>query len=63
MTCRWTRFKDYVDELQKKKNRSKSSERAPAPGRSRQREKTLLTGQIPTRPTDLNKSETCVEVP
>jgi len=28
MTCRRTKFKDYVDELQKKKNRSKSSVRA-----------------------------------
>jgi IS5 family transposase len=28
MTCKRTRFKDYVDELQKKKNRSKSSVRA-----------------------------------
>ena len=28
MTCRRTKFKDYVDELQKKKNRSKSSIRA-----------------------------------
>jgi IS5 family transposase len=28
MTCRRTRFKDYVDEVQKKKNRSKSSIRA-----------------------------------
>src|SRR5665213_1816973 len=28
MTCKRTRFKNYVDELQKKKNRSKSSVRA-----------------------------------
>jgi IS5 family transposase len=28
MTCRRTKFKDYVDELQKKKNRNKSSVRA-----------------------------------
>jgi len=28
MTCRRTKFKDYVDQLQKKKNRSKSSVRA-----------------------------------
>jgi len=28
MTCRRTKFKDYVDELQKKKNKSKSSVRA-----------------------------------
>jgi transposase, IS5 family len=28
MTCKRTKFKDYVDELQKKKNRSKSSIRA-----------------------------------
>ena len=28
MTCRRTKFKDYVDEVQKKKNRSKSSIRA-----------------------------------
>ena len=28
MTCRRTKFKDYEDELQKKKNRSKSSIRA-----------------------------------
>ena len=28
MTCKRTKFKDYVDELQKKKNRSKSSVRA-----------------------------------
>jgi IS5 family transposase len=28
MTCRRTKFKHYVDELQKKKNRSKSSVRA-----------------------------------
>jgi IS5 family transposase len=28
MTCRRTRFKHYVNELQKKKNRSKSSVRA-----------------------------------
>ncbi len=28
MTCKWTRFKNYVDEVQCKKNRSKSSMRA-----------------------------------
>jgi IS5 family transposase len=28
MTCRRTKFKDYVDELQKKKNKSKASVRA-----------------------------------
>jgi IS5 family transposase len=28
MTCKRTRFKNYVDELQHKKNRSKSSVRA-----------------------------------
>jgi IS5 family transposase len=28
MTCKRTKFKNYVDELQKKKNRSKSSVRA-----------------------------------
>jgi IS5 family transposase len=28
MTCKRTKFKDYVDELQKKKNRSKSGVRA-----------------------------------
>ena len=28
MTCRWTNFRQYVDELQRKKNRTKSRVRA-----------------------------------